>query len=253
MNVEDALKPGSRTFHVRGFGVAAVVAVGVAVLAQAGDTALTWAIVVATDRARRSGDLSAVFRLDDLLRSAGSLVALAEAAALAATIVWLWRARRNLDAFPGREPGLGAGWAIGGWFLPIANAVIPARVMTDVARLSCPGRRVGAVAVFWWLALLTSRLVGVSVGNAAGERITLVFDAAPGTLVDIYRQFAVGNTVALLAALVAAAAFAVVVTRVSVAQEERIHRGWYEARNRVMGVTPPAGEPDGAGGGTIRA
>jgi len=31
---------------------------------------------------------------------------------------WLYRARKNLEAFPGAEVTMGAGWAVGGWFVP---------------------------------------------------------------------------------------------------------------------------------------
>ena len=54
---------------------------------------------------------------------------------------------------------------------------------------------------------------------------------------------------AAVAAVVAATAFALVVPRVSAAQEERIHRGWYEAQNRVLGTPPPSVDPSPSIGG----
>ncbi|MCJ7673337.1 MAG: DUF4328 domain-containing protein [Acidimicrobiia bacterium] len=49
-------------------------------------------------------------------------------------ITWLWRAAKNQQVL-GREPErLGSGWAIGGWFIPLANFVIPVLVVQDLWR-----------------------------------------------------------------------------------------------------------------------
>src|SRR5262245_14862724 len=40
-------------------------------------------------------------------------------------IVWLYRARRNLAIWGILGLGWGPGWAIGGWFIPLANLLIP--------------------------------------------------------------------------------------------------------------------------------
>ena len=39
-------------------------------------------------------------------------------------MVWLWRAAKNNQGF-GRPGALAPGWAIGGWFVPLASLVIP--------------------------------------------------------------------------------------------------------------------------------
>ena len=49
-------------------------------------------------------------------------------------IIWCWRAAKNQDVL-GRAPQrLGSGFAIGGWFIPLANLVIPVLVMQDLWR-----------------------------------------------------------------------------------------------------------------------
>ena len=53
--------------------------------------------------------------------------------------------------------------------------------------------------------------------------------------------------------MLSAVAFGIAVTRISTAQEERIHRGWYEEQARVMGVTPPPAAPEPGGSATIGA
>lgn len=49
-------------------------------------------------------------------------------------IVWLWRAAKNQQALGRKPERLGSGWAIGGWFIPLANFVIPVLVVQDLWR-----------------------------------------------------------------------------------------------------------------------
>src|SRR5947199_1504714 len=53
-------------------------------------------------------------------------------------IIWLYRAAKNNEALGRQNPRLGPGWAIGGWFIPLANFVIPFIIMDDVWRGSDP-------------------------------------------------------------------------------------------------------------------
>jgi uncharacterized protein DUF4328 len=91
-----------------------------------------------------------------------------------AFLVWFYRAYANLPAL-GMEPlDPGAGWAIGGWFVPFLNLVRPKEIMNDIWRGSDPDRpsrrdgfwRTGPVSGLvhvWWalflLSLLMDRLV----------------------------------------------------------------------------------------------
>jgi hypothetical protein len=109
--------------------------------------------------------------------------------------------------------------------------------MANVARQSHRERWVSVVSVFWWLALILTYFVD--------QLASRIFENEPDPGADLdalagqYWTYATAETVAGIAAVVAATAFALVVPRVSAAQEERIHRGWYEAQNRALG-TPPA-------------
>jgi len=49
-------------------------------------------------------------------------------------IAWLWRAAKNQQALRREPERLGSGWAIGGWFIPLANFVIPVLVVQDLWR-----------------------------------------------------------------------------------------------------------------------
>jgi lysylphosphatidylglycerol synthetase-like protein (DUF2156 family) len=89
-----------------------------------------------------------------------------------AFVVWLHRARTNLEG-PGWDLTWTRGWSIGGWFIPLANTVIPQLVVYEVDRYSerlaeeaegRPHRRRRAAAVAWvtmWSIFLAgSQLVG---------------------------------------------------------------------------------------------
>lgn len=133
-------------------------------------------------------------------------------------ITWLWRAAKNQQAL-GRGPErLGSGWAIGGWFVPLANLVIPVLVVQDLWRVGDPTIdrddprwRIAdrSWVVGWWWGLLLIGGFGLSGARAdqPGERIVTLEQA---------------NVLALLgsASLAAAAVLAVLVVRgVSTRQE----------------------------------
>ncbi|HEV7712583.1 MAG TPA: DUF4328 domain-containing protein [Asanoa sp.] len=245
--MSQAVYEGHKTYRVRGVGFAAVALVALTLVAYLVRPALLWAIWNGADSAVSADDLDGAIALENLLPVVGFAGALVQLSALALTIIWLWRARKNLDAFPDTQPVLSAGWAIGGWFLPFANAVIPGRLMANVARQSSRERWVSVVSVVWWIALILTyfvdRLVGTIFENEPDPGADL--DALAGQ----YWTYAAGETFAAIAAVLAATAFVLVVPRVSAAQEERIHRGWYEAQNRALGTPPPPVDPSPAVGG----
>jgi hypothetical protein len=91
-----------------------------------------------------------------------------------AFVVWLHRARANLDGPGSQELTWTRGWAVGGWFIPLGNAVIPQLVVYEVDRVSerradeAEGRphephRTTAVA---WVVLWSLFLIVSQVGNA---------------------------------------------------------------------------------------
>ncbi|MEV6597269.1 DUF4328 domain-containing protein [Actinoplanes sp. NPDC051346] len=93
-----------------------------------------------------------------------------------AFICWLHRARKNLDEFGGSLPlKWSPGWAIGGWFVPVANLVIPLLVVNEVDRVTesrlmdakgwpsgGPRRgRFAAWATLWTTFLIFDRVAGL--------------------------------------------------------------------------------------------
>jgi hypothetical protein len=132
-----------------------------------------------------------------LWQSTLTLIVLATAVAV---IGWLYQARRNAEAFSGRRTWLGPAWAIAGWFVPIANFVLPGIVASDAARLS--GVRTWLVWS-WWAAYV------------GGVVSTVLIDASGTTA-----GFA---TLASLLLIVAACALAItVIWSVTAAQGRRL-------------------------------
>ena len=111
-------------------------------------------------------------------------------------IVWMWRAAKNNEKLGRDHPRLGPSWAIAGWFIPLANLVIPVLVMQDLWRGSTARIPRGdmrwriadrsALVGWWWAAWIVSVLGGFGAlfgttdesakvdALRAGDSITLV-------------------------------------------------------------------------------
>ncbi|MFE3491482.1 DUF4328 domain-containing protein [Streptomyces sp. NPDC059175] len=79
-------------------------------------------------------------------------------------IVWFHRVRRNAGVFAPDLQRRGAGWAIGGWFVPFGNFWIPFGIAVDVLRASHPdpyGRQPSRQGILraWWGAWVLSWFV----------------------------------------------------------------------------------------------
>jgi len=138
--VSPDLYPGWRLRSVQGIGAAAVVAVGLGALARAVLDAFPWYAdtvgVLLTENAATLLTVGVV--------STGVI-------ATVLTIIWLWRARQNLNAFVGAAPRWAAGWTIGAWFIPCASIVLIPIVVADVARHTFGPRRSGLVVALVWV------------------------------------------------------------------------------------------------------
>jgi hypothetical protein len=75
---------------------------------------------------------------DNLVGAAVGILALVSLAIFVLLIIWLWRAAKNNEALGRLQPRLGPGWAIGGWFIPFANLIIPVLILQDLWRGSNP-------------------------------------------------------------------------------------------------------------------
>lgn len=82
---------------------------------------------------------------------------------------WEHRAARNarrLDASCAYAPG----WAVGWWFIPLANLVVPYRVLCELWRASGRDASTGPPYLgAWWGCLVGSLLLGNLAGRVSGE------------------------------------------------------------------------------------
>lgn len=105
--------------------------------------------------------------------NAVAAVALVNAVGLLTTaavfIAWQYRHAVNADELAGTDAPLGPRWAIGGWFIPCANWLLPAMQLFGASRASdpalplrpSPGRGRGSPLVVLWAAMF-------SLGGAVG-------------------------------------------------------------------------------------
>ncbi|OKI87697.1 DUF4328 domain-containing protein [Micromonospora sp. CB01531] len=262
---QPALTPGVPTYSVRGIGLAASVVVGATALLYLVVALFPLVGAVLAGRARESQDpdvlLGAV--LIEVVLSLPFLLAYVTAAML--VIVWTWRARKNLDAFPGALPHLGAGWAIAGWLVPFANFVVPARVVGNLARDSLWKRFTPGLVFVWWVAWLAFSL-GERLVSRRDDQAYARLPEDPASdpefqrYVDYYQGVLGWHLVPLVACLVAAGSLIVLIRRISAAQEQRIalgrpawpaHPGWpapgapqgYPYPAQPVSGPPPQGYP----------
>ncbi|MEV4488809.1 DUF4328 domain-containing protein [Micromonospora coxensis] len=226
---QPAVTPGLPTYAVRGIGTAVQIAVGAtAVLFLLASLVPVVGLVMAERAAAdRDSDLLLGAAVLELALWLPLLAVYLTAAVL--VIIWTWRARKNIDAFPGALPSLGAGWAIAGWLVPFANLVVPARVVANIARDSLWQRRTPVLVGVWWTAWLVFS-VGERVVDKLDEREYARLPENPVDPADFqayvayYERILGWHLVPALAGLVAAATLIVLVRRISAAQQARIAR-----------------------------
>lgn len=122
-----------------------------------------------------------------------------------AFVVWLHRARTNLDR-GNRELTWTRGWAIGGWLIPLGNAVVPQLVVYEIDRYSelfadeaegRPHERHRAVAVAWvalWSLFLIASQLGTPVLNELDPGPSVLAGAALG----VFEAVTAGSAILLV-------------------------------------------------------
>lgn len=228
------IHPQAKVYTVHGIGLAAVAAVVVSTVLTVLGVALAPVARSMAEQAQADRDTDLLQRayLVELAITGVDVLGLLVAGVL--VIIWLYRARVNLDAFPEAQPGMAAGWAIGGWFIPFANFVIPCRVMHQVASASLQQRRVGLSTGLWW----TGYVVSFATSQAAGrmEPDTNTFGAHVAYFEDMFTFGLVEAAGTVLAGF-----FLVrLILSISRAQTARIERG-RAARVPVVPAAVPSG------------
>jgi hypothetical protein len=177
-----------------------------------------FAVVALVHRASVVDDLQSSFNLpsfqdvkdaDDQVKAA---IAVFEFAALATGIVWIiWQFRfaKNAQALRGNY-GLAPGWAIGGWFIPIAWWVLPQLQLFQSAKASDPdippgqpaaSGRAPTIVTVWWVATTLAGVLFLISSSMRPDENSLDFDIERFARADRVGAFAL--LVAVLAAGVA--------------------------------------------------
>ena len=122
-------------YSLQGIGTAICWVSGIALLP------LGIAIVAEFQQAALMTDLIAGLGVSDKWRSAENVEVAASLSAwllglpaFVLLVIWSWRASKNVQKWgeqSGRGVRRGAGWAIGGWFIPIGNFWIPYQTIQD--------------------------------------------------------------------------------------------------------------------------
>lgn len=157
---ESATVATGRTYALRALGIVTVIAIGIVTLTNA---MLGLYPLVGKSLADSYDTVDAAYTAYSAIALV-TVVAWVPAAVL--FIVWLWRARKNMDALTFPRPTLGAGWAIGGWFIPFANLVIPCRMVYQVASNTIGRSWVGLTVAAWWGTALIDNMIGRLNGDA---------------------------------------------------------------------------------------
>lgn len=160
-------------------------------------------------------DLAAIESADDLVAVLTTLYLLLTVATAVVFIIWQYRHAVGATRL-GARLALGPGWAIGGWFIPLANLVLPALQMGGSARASDPRRpgRVPPIIPAWAVAYA---LGAILTGVAGALRPNDSF--SDGDLDD----FATSDRIAAVGSLVLALAgvLAIVLVRQLTAAQQR--------------------------------
>ena len=136
-------------------------------------------------------------------------------------MIWGSQAHRSLSRFGPASLSWSPGWAVGAWFIPLANAVIPRLVLNEIEKVSDPENGIPPVADRWrarglagtglgWWIFHVAGYVAMAVGfgiSASGTEI--VFQQTLITDPDSYRAGLVVLAVGLVGVAVAHALGAV--------------------------------------------
>jgi hypothetical protein len=228
--------PTARVRSISGLATALTVALWIAAgIAVIGIIAYANRVAVVSDMldARTFNDLFSLSqRADDadaFVGVAAALMLLVSLTILVLLIIWMWRVAKNAELVGRTGSRLGAGWAIGGWFIPFANLVIPLLVMLNLWRGSDPESppddpewrsRHASPLVGWWWGLYLASLLRFGIGDDDPTRPTR------SQLESLKTQ----DTIAMfgMAASVAAAILLIFVVRRLTARQ-----------SMLLGTTPP--------------
>ena len=145
--------------------------------------------------------------------------------ALVLLLVWLHRSWRNAETLGVLDLPFSAGWAVGGWFVPLLNFVRPYQSMRDVERASrqlasgarpegWSSLRADRKVNLWWIFFLVSAVMSSAANNTDLSNT--------GDVLSFIRQFALIDLVANVLHAAAGVMLLLVVRQATRAQAEAV-------------------------------
>lgn len=196
--------------------VLTIVALGLLVIAYVVDHSASTSYDVG------DGSLQTVQNADAFLAFGSMLSGGLTIAVFVLTVVWQWRLAKNHEQLGRPGTSLGPGWAIGGWFIPLANFVLPFVLFRELWLGSAPQAtpqssawkqgRVSPVLWLWWAFFAAAYAI---------EFVTS-YQIVLGTAATNRDQPIGGPIAASLCRMVAGAFFIVVILRLTERQEQAI-------------------------------
>ena len=130
---------------------------------------------------------------DDAMRIALRVAYGATLGFIVLQIWWLYRAARAVGRHQGVSRTFGTGWAIGAWFIPGANLVLPWLVYRETERIADAATadrptmwkqvKLPATSTVWWLAVIVGTFVlGIGLDRATVDANTEISDVRIGYL-----------------------------------------------------------------------
>jgi len=132
--------------------------------------------------AEAADDMNAV---DEAIAGLAGLAGLVGLVVFILIIIWANQAHKATQDLWHGPRKWSSGWTVGGWFIPLANAVIPKLVLNEIERIAVAPRESGTVAStwtqrptlpvgwVWWLFFIAGGLTSAIGGS--------LFDASDGT------------------------------------------------------------------------
>ncbi|MDF9813654.1 DUF4328 domain-containing protein [Streptomyces sp. SPB162] len=155
---------------------------------------------------------------------------LAMTATVIAFVLWFRRVRINAEILAPGTHSRAPGWAVGGWFVPVANFWIPRQVAGGIVEATDPTPKARRLMNAWWAAWLVSVALNTAAsGYGSGQAAEARFADSPKTggaldvqgWSDALRTAAVLETLGAVAVAAAAVVAILFVRSISQAQDAR--------------------------------
>jgi hypothetical protein len=146
--------------------------------------------------------------VEDTFIAFGAFLFLAGIVVIILLMIWMNSAHKTTQQFWSGPRSWSSGWTVGGWFIPLANLIIPKLVLTEIEKLALAPRTAGAVGAdwrsrrssaigwLWWIGLVVGLVVN-NVGTSLGNEV----DSSAGEIRASYALSAVGCALVAIASV----------------------------------------------------